>query len=112
MLALTASARIYLYRNPCDMRKSIDGLCGVVRSALNTDPLSGSFFVFLNRRRNLLKCLYWDRDGFALWYKRLEKGCFRLPEQCASDGRIDRLQLTLLLEGVVAKKVSKRCIYE
>jgi transposase len=112
MLALTASARIYLYRNPCDMRKSFDGLCGVVRSALNTDPLSGSFFVFLNRRRNLLKCLYWDRDGFALWCKRLEKGCFRLPEQCASDGRIDRLQLTLLLEGVVAKKVSKRYIYE
>ena len=112
MLALTASARIYLYRNPCDMRKSFDGLCGVVRSALNTDPLSGSFFVFLNRRCSLLKCLCWDRDGFALWYKRLEKGCFRLPDQCASDGRIDRLQLTLLLEGVVAEKVSKRYILE
>ena len=112
MLALAATARIYLYRNPCDMRNSFDGLCGVVRSALNTDPLSGSFFVFLNRRRNLLKCLYWDRDGFALWYKRLEKGCFSLPDQYASDGRINRLQLTLLLEGVVAKKVSKRYIYE
>jgi transposase len=112
MLALTATARIYLYRCPCDMRKSFDGLCGLVRSSMEADPLSGSFFIFINRRRNLLKCLYWDRDGFALWYKRLEKGCFRLPEQCASDGRIDRLQLTLLLEGVVAKKVSKRYIYE
>jgi transposase len=112
MLALSATARIYLYRVPCDMRKSFDGLCGLVRCGMGADPLSGSFFVFLNRRRNLLKCLYWDRDGFALWYKRLEKGCFRLPEQCPSDGRIDRLQLTLLLEGVVAKKVSKRYIYE
>lgn len=55
MLALAATARIYLYRNPCDMRKSFDGLCGVVRSELGADPLSGSFFVFLNRRRNLLK---------------------------------------------------------
>jgi transposase len=112
MLALTATARIYLYRCPCDMRKSFDGLCGLVRSSMEADPLSGSFFIFINRRRNLLKCLYWDRDGFALWYKRLEKGCFRLPEQCAANGRIDRLQLTLLLEGVVAKKVSKRYIYE
>jgi transposase len=112
MLALTASARIYLYRSPCDMRNSFDGLCGLVRSGMEADPLSGSFFVFLNRRRNLLKCLYWDRDGFALWYKRLEKGCFRLPDQCASDGRIDRLQLTFLLEGVVAKKVSRRYILE
>jgi len=112
MLALAPTARIYLYRIPCDMRKSFDGLCGLVRSDMDADPLSGSFFIFLNRRRNLLKCLYWDRDGFALWYKRLEKGCFRLPDRCASDGRIDRLELTLLLEGVVARKVSKRYIYE
>ena len=112
MLALAATARIYLYRSPCDMRKSFDGLCGLVRSGLGADPLSGSFFVFLNRRRNLLKCLYWDRDGFALWYKRLEKGSFRLPDRWSSDGRIDRLQLTLLLEGVVAKKVNKRYILE
>jgi transposase len=112
MLALSATARIYLYQIPCDMRKSFDALCGLVRSDMGADPLSGSFFVFINRRRNLLKCLYWDRDGFALWYKRLEKGCFRLPDQCATDGRIDRLQLTLLLEGVVAKKVSRRYILE
>jgi transposase len=62
MLALSATARIYLCRIPCDMRKSFDALCGPVRSDMGADPLSGSFFVFINRRRNLLKCLYWDRD--------------------------------------------------
>jgi transposase len=112
MLVLAATARIYLYRSPCDMRKSFDGLCGLVRSGIKAHPLSGCFFVFINRRRNLLKCLYWDRDGLALWYKRLEKGCFTLPDQCASDGPIDRLQLTLLLEGVVAKKVSRKYILD
>ena len=112
MLALTVATRIYLYRSPCDMRKSFDGLCGLIRSELGADPISGSLFVFLNRRRNMIKCLYWDRDGFAIWFKRLEKGCFNLPNIASTDGRIDRLQLTLLLEGVVPKKVNKRYIIE
>jgi transposase len=112
VLALTVASRIYLYRAPCDMRKSFDGLCGLIRSELGADPLSGSLFVFINRRRNMIKCLYWDRDGFAIWFKRLERGCFNLPDITASDGRIDRLQLTLLLEGVVPKKVGRRYIFE
>lgn len=112
MLALTAATHIYLYRAPCDMRKSFDGLCGLIRSELGADPLSGSLFVFCNRRRNMVKCLYWDRDGFALWYKRLERGCFRLPHLLAADGRIDRRQLSLLLEGVVPKNVSRRYVME
>ena len=112
MLALTAATRIYLYRAPCDMRKSFEGLCGLIRSELGEDPLSGSLFVFLNRRRNMIKCLYWDRDGFAIWFKRLERGCFNFPNIKTSNGRIDRLQLTLLLEGVVPKKVSRRYIFE
>ena len=112
MLPLSAATRIYFYRAPCDMRKSFDGLCGLIRSELGADPLSGSLFIFVNRRRNMIKCLYWDRDGFAIWYKRLEKGCFNPPDMITPDGRIDRLQLTLLLEGVVAKKVNKRYIFE
>jgi transposase len=112
MLALSPAIRIYLYRAPCDMRKSFDGLCGIVRSELGVDPMSGSLFVFVNRRRNLIKLLYWDRDGYALWFKRLEKGRFRLPDIVSDGGRIDRLQLTLLLEGVVPKKVNKRYIFE
>lgn len=112
MLALSTATRIYLYGAPCDMRKSFDGLCGLIRAELGENPLSGSLFVFLNRRRNMVKLLYWDRDGLALWYKRLERGCFRSPDHYASDGRIDRLQLTLLLEGVVPKKISRRYIFE
>jgi transposase len=112
LLALTAATRIYLYRAPCDMRKSFDGLCGLIRSELGEDPLSGSLFVFVNRRRNMVKLLYWDRDGLALWYKRLERGCFSLPPISSTHARIDRLQLTLLLEGVVAKKISRRYIFE
>lgn len=60
----------------------------------------------------MIKSLYWDRDGFAIWYKRLEKGGFPLPDRVTSEGRIDRLQLTLLLEGIVPKKVNKRYIFE
>ena len=112
MFALSAATRIYFYTAPCDMRKSFDGLCGLIRTELKADPLSGSLFVFVNRRRNMVKLLYWASDGFAIWFKRLERGCFNLPAITRSDARIDRRQLSLLLEGVVAKKFSKRYIRE
>jgi transposase len=112
VLALTAATHIYLYCPPCDMRKSFDGLCGLIRSELDADPLSGSLFVFCNRRRSMVKLLYWDRDGFAIWYKKLEQGTFNLPHILAQNGRIDRRQLSLLLEGVTPKKVNKRYFLE
>ena len=112
MIALSAAAGIYLYRSPCDMRKSFDGLCGLIRSELDADPLSGSLFVFVNRRRSMVKLLYWDRDGFMILYKRLERGCFKLPDMSASDARIDRCQLNMLLEGITPKKVNKRYVFE
>ena len=112
MLALTAATHIYLYRPACDMRKSFDGLCGLIRSELKEDPLSGSLFVFCNRRRSMVKLLYWDRDGFAIWYKRLELGSFSLPDRYATDSHIDRRQLSMLLEGVIPKKVGKRYAIE
>jgi len=108
MFGLTAATRIYLYRGICDMRKSFDGLCGIVRSELGADPLSGSLFVFVNRRRNMVKLLYWDRDGYALWFKRLEQGVFVLPSRHFRDGHIERRDLAMLLEGIVPKKVVKR----
>jgi transposase len=111
VIALSGTPRIYLYRSPCDMRKSFDGLCGLIRSELDADPLSGSLFVFVNRRRSMVKLLYWDRDGFMILYKRLERGCFKLPDLSASDVRIDRCQLNMLLEGITPKKVSKRYVF-
>ncbi|MFA5617794.1 MAG: IS66 family insertion sequence element accessory protein TnpB [Syntrophorhabdaceae bacterium] len=108
MFGLTAATRIYLYRGHCDMRNSFDGLCGIIRSELGADPLSGSLFVFVNRRRSMVKLLYWDRDGLALWYKRLERGSFILPDRYSEDDLIERRDLTMILEGIVPKKVGKR----
>ena len=108
MLSLTGASRIYLYRAPCDMRKSFDGLCGLIRSEFDADPLSGSLFVFVNRRRNMVKLLYFDRDGIAIWFKRLEEGSFTPPVLCSEGNQIDRRQLSMLLEGVVPKKLEKR----
>ena len=108
MIPVTASTRIYLYRGAADMRKSFDGLCGLVRSQLGEDPISGALFVFCNRRRNLIKILYWDRDGFAIWYKRLEKGTFRIPTGDENKMEIDRRELAMLLEGVIPRYMSPR----
>jgi len=107
MISLTAMTRIYLYRGACDMRKSFDGLCGIIRSELEMDPLSGSLFVFVNGNRKMVKLLYWDQDGLVLWYKRLEEGKFIVPDK---SGSIDRRDLTLLLEGIVPKRIEKRYV--
>ena len=109
MFGLTAGNRIYLYRGVCDMRKSFDGLCGIIRCELGADPLCGSLFVFLNKRRNMVKLLYWDRDGLALWYKRLERGRFIVPPGSLGD-HIERRDLLMLLEGIEPKKIHKRYI--
>lgn len=109
MLALTGATRIFLYRGAADMRKSFDGLSGMVRTELEEDPLSGSLFVFCNRRRTMVKLLYWDRDGLALWYKRLEKGTFRLPTPTTGGAtEIDRRSLWMLLEGVTPRRLHRR----
>lgn len=100
MLSLPPTVRIYLASAPADMRKGFDGLAQMVREGIPQDPLSGHLFVFLNKRRNRIKILYWDRDGFALWYKRLEKGVFRFPE--ARDGRVEvtPAEIAAVLEGI------------
>ena len=107
MIAFSSGQRYYLYRGATDMRKSFDGLCGLVRRGLKRDPLSGDVFVFVNRRRTHIKLLVWDRSGFVLYYKRLERGTFELPEE----GPLTWHQLVLMLEGVSMQSVRYRKRY-
>jgi transposase len=91
--------RILAYRRPVDMRKSFDGLVGLVQGALREDPLSGTLFVFVNRRGNYLKCVYWDRTGFCLFAKRLERGRFTLPGESEKQ-ELSARALALILDGI------------
>jgi transposase len=76
MLSIAPPPTIYLHAGATDMRKSFDGLSGIIRGSFGGDPADGSLFLFVNKRRDRLKALWWDGDGFALWYKRLEQGTF------------------------------------
>lgn len=100
MLSLPSALRIFVAVEPADMRKGFDGLAQLVRDVIAQDPLSGHLFVFRNRRRDRVKILYWDRDGFAIWMKRLEKGTFHFPE--AKQGRIEvtPAEMAAVLEGI------------
>ena len=103
MIGLPSQGRIFLRRAATDMRNSFDGLSGLVRGEMDQEPMSGDLYVFVNRCRDLVKVLYWDRDGFAVWAKRLERGCFSLP--MGQEPEMDRASLALLLEGVKAEIV-------
>jgi transposase len=113
MLTLPPNVTVLLHREPVDIRRSFDGLIGVVRNSLRADPLTPTFFVFFNKDRNKLKILYWDNDGFAIWYKRLEKGTFRLTLSVTDEAGISltRAQLAMLLEGIDFQNVKKRKRY-
>lgn len=103
MLLIPGSVRVFVARDPIDMRKSFEGLANQVKFALGHDPLSGDVYVFLNRRRTLVKLLVWTRGGFTLVYKRLESGQFAFPERVALGGdsvEVDMRELSMLLEGV------------
>jgi transposase len=101
MFGVQGGVKVYLAAGVTDMRKSIDGLSIMVSQVLAYDPFSGHLFVFGNRRRNMVKVLYWDRNGFCLWQKRLEKDRFRWPEH---DGHevveLEQRELRWLLEGL------------
>ncbi len=101
MLSLPASIRILVCRDPVDFRKAHDGLVAIVRTHLRSDPLDGSLYLFLNRRRDRVKLLQWDGNGLWLHYKRLERGTFRALD---SGSEITRAQLGMLLEGIEVKR--------
>lgn len=105
MIAIHPGARLFLYGNAVDMRKSFEGLSALVESAFPGELLQG-WFIFLNRSRDRTKILYWDEDGFVIWYKRLEKGSFLRSVE--GSRTLNRRDFFLLLEGVTPKKMQKR----
>lgn len=110
MIGAPSNVRIFLHAQPTDMRKSFDGLCAIVRNVFQADPTDGNLFLFLNRRADRIKMLWWDRDGLALFYKRLEAGTFemlRAPENTAVL-EIDPTQLAMLLTGVTVESAKRR----
>lgn len=114
MLSLPLPVRIFLCTRHADMRKSFDGLAQMVREFLGADPLSGHLFVFRNKRGDRLKLLYWDSDGLAIWYKRLEEGTFRFPA-VNEDGHgleIRAADLTMILDGVDLDSVKRQKRYQ
>ena len=110
MLSLVHNTRIYVYVPAADLRKSFDGLTGLIRSAFAANPRDGSWFMFFNKRRDRLKILAWEPDGFSIWYKRLEAGSFEpLRGTDAGDTlELDATALTLLLSGVSLATAQRR----
>jgi transposase len=102
MIHLPASVRVYLATSPCDMRRGFDGLHALVNTVMELDALAGQLFVFSNRRRDRVKILYWDRDGFAVWAKRLEEGTYAMPftESGQMRREITAQELAALLSGI------------
>lgn len=105
MLAIS-NQKIYLFRHPVNLHKSFEGLSALAQLYFPEKLLSGSLIIFLNKQRNKLKAIYWDSDGLAIWYKRLEKGRFRIDKNCKTD--LTRREFIMLLEGIKPKQLNKR----
>jgi transposase len=105
MIGLSGNAKILLCKKPINMNKSFEGLSNIVESIFKDEIISNNYFVFLNKKRDLMKVLYWDNDGLAIWYKRLEKGSFIFRDK---NHLLNRREFFLLLEGVTPKKLQKR----
>lgn len=108
MLMWPPSVRIHLATAPADMRCAFDGLMARVLTVLDQDPFSGHLFVFRNKRRDRVKILFWDRSGFCLWYKRLEKGTFHFPETTEASVEVEASELALILEGLDLRGARRR----
>jgi transposase len=106
MLAIAPNARIFFYQQPLDMRKGVEGMSSIVEELFSSELTTGAYFVFVNKSKDKMKVLYWDHDGFAIWWKRLEQGTFRLLG--IERALIDRREFFMLLEGITPHKVQKR----
>jgi transposase len=114
MFTLSPSNRFHLYSQPTDMRKSFDGLSGLIQNNLEQSPLNGDVFIFINKRRDKIKLLHWQGISFTLYYKRLEKGTFELPEYDFSIGSItlNYTQIVMIVDGLTIKNIHKRKRYQ
>jgi transposase len=112
MLMLSPAVRVFLCAQPTDMRRSFDRLAEMARSVLAQDPFSGHLFVFFNRPRDRVKILFWDRSGYCLYYKRLERGAFQLPKITGGSVEIEAAELTLILEGIDLAGSTRRPRFE
>ena len=116
MIFASPHTKVYLAMGSTDMRKSFDSLAGEIVDGLNLDPFSGHLFVFCNRRNNIIKILYWDRNGFCIWNKRLEEGRFKWPKSAEDVREIGFNQLIWMLDGMDIiqvkghKKLNNFCI--
>lgn len=113
MLSINSSQRYFFYAGLADMRKGFDSLCGLVREEFKMNPMSGDIFIFVSKSRNRIKLLHWQGDGFAIFYKRLEKGRFEVPEISENHtARISSQQLMLIMEGIKLSSVRKHKRYQ
>ena len=113
MIPVSSASRFFLYNHPTDMRKSFDGLCGLVNNELKGNPLSGDVYLFINRRRDRMKLLVWDKSGFWLLYKRLESGRFQMFSNAKVNNSIEVSYETLvmLIEGVDIQSLRRKKRY-
>jgi transposase len=113
MFLLSPQTKVFVARQVTDMRKSFQGLLALTEAVLREDPTSGHLFVFVNRRRDLLKILHWDGGGYWIWYRRLERGTFQLPagEEEQVSIELTPAQLSLILEGIDLTSVRQRLRY-
>lgn len=103
-----SSVRVFLCLEPMDMRRSFDGLAAAAEHVMRQDPLSGHLFVFRGRRGDRVKILYWDRDGYAFWYKRLEAGVVKFPAAASPSIEVTTAELACILEGLELAQAKRR----
>ena len=108
MLAFSSTLRYFVYSTVTDMRKGFDGLSGLVQNHLDRNPASGDVFIFINGPKSHIKLLFWDGDGYVIYYKRLEKGTFDLPSSDANCMELKRQDLMMILEGIKLEKCKKK----
>jgi transposase len=114
MFGLSNTHHFHLYSPACDMRKSFNGLCGLVQNDLQTNPSNGNVYIFINKFRNKIKLLHWQNGGFVLYYKRLESGTFELPQYdvTVKSLGLTYVQLVLLIDGISIAHIDRKKRYD